>query len=149
MHPPIKLLLSRSARSPAKITSGFCHWVVSARKPRHLYQPMSLQPQQVNKNFFCSFNPGALIFTFADMDALPGFPRIAFRLGIWYQSRSKYSPVLILSGTTSGSQISTISADRFTVSTSATVLLPVRCPYTSPGFTISRDPSLLISGRWV
>ena len=30
-----------------------------------------------------------MIFTFADMDALPGFPRIAFRLGIWYQSRIK------------------------------------------------------------
>jgi hypothetical protein len=47
---------------------------------------MSLQPQQVIK-LFCSFNQGVLIFTFADMDALPGFPRIAFRPGTRYQSR--------------------------------------------------------------
>ena len=74
MHPPTRLLLSRSARSPVKITSGFCHWDVSARKPRHHYQPMSRQPHQVHKNFFWPIQPGCVDFNGADRVHSPFFP---------------------------------------------------------------------------
>ncbi len=87
MHPPIRRLLSRSAGSPAKITSGFCHWDVSARKPRHQYLPMSRRLHQVHKTFFSLFNPGEEISMVRTQGALPIFPRIACRPGTGYQGR--------------------------------------------------------------
>ena len=74
MHPTRRLLPSRSARSPAKITSGICRWGVFVRKLRQRCQQPPLQPRQGRKNVFSErpFSPGLLISN-REMNALPVF----------------------------------------------------------------------------